>query len=63
MTVGGNNVIGWSAYVGEPMYVVNDAGFRRHIPSEQVDRVVLSQIAGMMNQIYLQTCEVVRMAQ
>lgn len=30
------------------MYVVDDAGFRRHIPSEQVDRVVLSQIAGMM---------------
>jgi hypothetical protein len=33
---------------GEPCYVVDDAGFRRHIPSEQVDRVVLSQIAGMM---------------
>lgn len=30
------------------MYVVNDAGFRRHVPSEQVDRAVLSQIAGMM---------------
>lgn len=30
------------AYVGEePCYVVNDAGFRRHIPSEQVDRQVL----------------------
>jgi hypothetical protein len=37
-----------TAFVGEPMYVVNDAGFRRHIPAEQVDRVVLSQIAGMM---------------
>ena len=37
------------AHVGdEPCYVVDDAGFRRHIPSEQVDRVVLSQIAGMM---------------
>lgn len=33
---------------GEPCYVVDDAGFRRHIPSEQVDRVVLSQIADMM---------------
>jgi hypothetical protein len=32
----------------EPFYVVNDAGFRRHVPSEQVDRVVLSQIAGLM---------------
>ena len=38
-----------TAFVGgEPCYVVDDAGFRRHIPSEQVDRVVLSQIAGMM---------------
>lgn len=32
----------------EPFYVVNDAGFRRHIPSEQVDRIVLSEIAGLM---------------
>jgi hypothetical protein len=38
-----------TAFVGgEPCYVVNDAGFRRHIPSEQVDHVVLAQIAGMM---------------
>ena len=38
-----------TAFVGgEPCYVVDDAGFRRHIPSEQVDRVVLSQIAEMM---------------
>jgi hypothetical protein len=30
------------AYVGdEPCYVVDDAGFLRHIPSEQVDRQVL----------------------
>jgi hypothetical protein len=28
-------------YIGdEPCYVVNDAGFHRHIPSEQVDRQV-----------------------
>jgi len=34
------------AYVGsEPMYVVNDYGFRRHIPTEQVDRQVLSIMA------------------
>jgi hypothetical protein len=26
---------------GEPCYVVDDGGFRRHIPSEQVDRQVL----------------------
>ncbi len=38
-----------TAYVGdEPCYVVDDYGFRRHIPSEQVDRVVLSQIAHLM---------------
>jgi hypothetical protein len=38
-----------TAYVGdEPCYVVDDYGFRRHIPAEQVDRVVLAQIAGLM---------------
>jgi len=38
-----------TAYVGdEPCYVVDDNGFRRHIPSEQVDRAVLSQIAELM---------------
>jgi hypothetical protein len=38
-----------TAYVGdEPCYVVDDDGFRRHIPSEQVDRAVLSQIAELM---------------
>ncbi|NUQ85559.1 MAG: hypothetical protein HUU11_12665 [Anaerolineales bacterium] len=38
-----------TAFIGdEPCYVVNDAGFRRHIPSEQVDRQVLKQIADLM---------------
>ena len=38
-----------SAYVGdEPCYVVDDAGFRRHIPSEQVDKQVLSQMAELI---------------
>ena len=32
----------------EPCYVVDDAGFRRHIASEQVDRQVLNQLADMM---------------
>ncbi len=37
------------AYVGdEPCYVVNDAGFRRHIPSEQVDRQVLQAMGEMV---------------
>jgi hypothetical protein len=30
---------------GETMYVVNDRGFRRHIPSEQVDRQVLKSMS------------------
>jgi hypothetical protein len=33
---------------GEPCYVVNDAGFRRHIPSEQVDRQVLMLMGNMI---------------
>jgi hypothetical protein len=38
-----------TAFIGnEPCYVVNDAGFRRHIPSEQVDRAVFAQITEMM---------------
>lgn len=38
-----------SARVGdEPCYVVDDAGFRRHIPSEQIDRAVLAQFADLM---------------
>lgn len=38
-----------SAYVGEdPCYVVDDAGFRRHIPSEQVDLAVLAQMAELI---------------
>jgi hypothetical protein len=38
-----------TAYVGsEPCYVVDDDGFRRHIPSEQVDRQVLNQIGALI---------------
>ncbi|HSK87161.1 MAG TPA: hypothetical protein VK880_02320 [Anaerolineales bacterium] len=38
-----------SALVGdEPCYVVDDAGFRRHIPSEHVDRQVLTELADLM---------------
>jgi hypothetical protein len=33
---------------GEPCYVVDDAGFRRHIPSEQVDRQVLEIMRELM---------------
>lgn len=38
-----------TAYVGtDPCYVVNDAGFRRHIPAEQVDRQVLNEIKSLI---------------
>jgi len=32
----------------EPCYIVDDAGFRRHIPAEQIDRAVLGHMAEMM---------------
>jgi len=36
-------------YVGdEPCYVVDDAGFHRHIPCEQVDRQVLQAMGEMI---------------
>jgi len=38
-----------TAVIGdEPCYVVNDSGFKRHIPAEQVDRQVLNEIAKLM---------------
>jgi hypothetical protein len=38
------------AFVGEePCYVINDAGFLRHIPAEQVDRQVLQQMQEMIS--------------
>ncbi len=36
-------------YVGsDPFYVVDDAGFHRHIPSEQVDRQVLESMRELI---------------
>jgi hypothetical protein len=38
-----------TAYVGdEPCYVVDDHGFKRHIPSELVDRQVLETMRSMI---------------
>jgi hypothetical protein len=38
-----------TAYVGiEPNYVIDDGGFHRHIPAEQVDRQVLNEIKGLI---------------
>ncbi len=50
------------AYVGgEPMYVVDDAGFKRHIPTDQVDRQVLDmmrqQISGNEETLTEQTAK------
>lgn len=50
------------AHIGnEAMYVVNDAGFHRHIPAEQVDRQVLAlmkeQITGHEDLISEQTAK------
>ena len=49
-------------YVGEePCYVVNDAGFQRHIPAEQVDRQVFQamedQVKGHEEVITEQTAK------
>lgn len=39
-----------TAYVGEePCYVVDDGGFLRHIPSEQVDRQVLEKMRAQIS--------------
>jgi hypothetical protein len=32
----------------EPAYVINDSGFRRHIPSEQIDRHVLDEMKKLI---------------
>jgi hypothetical protein len=38
-----------SALVGsEPCYVVDDDGFRRHIPAEQIDRQVLKKMGELI---------------
>ncbi len=38
-----------SAYVGaEPCYVVDDDGFHRHIPAEQIDRQVLAKMGELI---------------
>lgn len=43
-----DNAVDVGAVGDEPMYVVNDAGFRRHIPAEQVDRAVLEVMTNMI---------------
>lgn len=44
-----DNPVSTSVVGDELMYVVDDQGFQRHIPSEQVDRVVLEQMQEMIS--------------
>lgn len=62
LVVDENDNLATVAYVGEePCYVVNDAGFLRHISSEEVDRQVLQmlgeQIEGHEEEITQQTAK------
>lgn len=62
LVVDENDQVVETAVVGsEPMYVVNDAGFRRHIPAEYVDRQVLNflkqQISGHEDLLSEQTAK------
>lgn len=52
-----------TAMVGtEPCYVVDDAGFLRHIPTAQVDRQVLEQMrAGLRGHEEIASAEAARM--
>ena len=37
------------AFIGsEPAYVIDDAGFHRHVPSEQIDSAVLNEIKKLI---------------
>ncbi len=62
LVVDENDQVVETAMIGsEPMYVVNDAGFRRHIPAEYVDRQVLNflkeQISGHEDLLTEQTAK------
>lgn len=38
-----------TGFIGsEPCYVINDEGFKRHVPAAQIDRAVLAQMAELM---------------
>lgn len=43
-----DNIVETTMVGTEPCYVVDDAGFRRHIPSHQVDLQVLNHMAEMI---------------
>jgi hypothetical protein len=38
-----------AGFIGEePAYIINDDGFHRHIPAEQIDRVILNEMKKMI---------------
>ena len=43
-----DRVVDTASVGGEAFYVIDDAGFKRHIPAEQIDRQVLAQMQDMM---------------
>ena len=43
-----DRVVETALVVDEPFYVVDDAGFKRHIPASQIDRQVLVHMQEMM---------------
>ena len=43
-----DNPVGTTYIVEDPCYVVDDAGFRRHIPAEIVDRQVLEMMRELI---------------
>ena len=43
-----DRLVGTAFVGGEPCYVVDDAGFRIHLPSEKVDRQVLEQMRALI---------------
>ena len=44
-----DNIVTVTYVGGDACYVVDDAGFKRHIPSEQVDRGVLESMQEMIS--------------
>jgi hypothetical protein len=43
-----DNPVGAAVVGDEAMYVVDDQGFQRHIPAEQIDRAVLLHLGDMI---------------
>ncbi len=40
-----------TGFIGsEPAYIINDAGFRRYVPSETIDRAVLQEIMTSLSE-------------